>query len=203
MPYTNEWTETLVPGSTPAREIDDKFRLLSLAIKERMEGSGLVADWSADPVVKTAETKGEVTGKKILIGGSSFRELNGTLKAVELNPNFLAVFRGSARVIAPVILPAGVTLKLIEWFVNRGDVTNYTWRLVSVLFASPATESVIATNTDAVAGLHIHSQVLNHTIADSGVYYLDLDTAGAADVNSLFLYGVRLTYDTPDSTKTL
>lgn len=202
MSYSNDWDETLVPGSTPARDIDDKFRLFSNAIKERME-TFLVQDWNADPVEPQEDLVGSVENKTIIIGGSSFRELNGSLKAVELNPNFLAIFRGSARVIAPVILPPGVQLKLIEFQVNRGDVTNYTWRLIAVGFDTTAAETVVASNTDAVAGAHIHSQALTHTVVSNAAYYIDLDTAGAADTDSMRLYAVRLTYDTPDSTKTL
>lgn len=202
MAYTNPWSDTLVPGSTPARDIDDKFRMWSLAVKERME-TFLVKDWNADPVEPQEDLAGTVTGKTIVIGGSSFRELNGSLKAVELNPNFLAVFRGSARVIAPVILPPGVTIKLIELQVNRGDVTNFTWRLIAVGFDTTAVETVVASSTVTNAGMQVFAQALSHTVSAAAAYYVDLDTAGAADVNSMRLYAVRLTYDTPDVTKTL
>lgn len=202
MAYTNPWSETLVPGNTPARDIDDKFRMWSLAVEERME-TFLVKDWNADPVVPQDVINGTVTGKTTTIGGSSFRELNGTAKATELNPNFLAVFRGSAKIIAPVRLPPGVVIKLIEVLVNRGDVTNYTWRLISVDFNTGVAENVIVSHTDAVAGVHVDSQALNHTVSDTAIYYLDLDTAGSADSQSMFLYGFRLTYDVSDATKTL
>lgn len=203
MPYTNTWAETEYPGTTQARDIDDKARLTALAIEERMEDA-LVVDWRADPVVPKDSLLGKKVGKYLLIGCERFRELNGTLKAVELNPNFLAVFRGSARVMAHVHLPPGTTIKLVELMVNRGDVTNYTWRLISVDFANPPTETVLINDAAvATAGFHIRSSaVQNIAVAENKLYYLDLDTAGAADVNSMFLYGARITYDTPDSTKT-
>lgn len=203
MAYSNQWSETEYPGSTQARDIDDKARLTALAIEERME-TFLVKDWRADPVEPQDSLIGKVTGKYLFVGCTQFRELNGSLKAVELNPNFLAVFRGSARVMAHVHLPPGTVIKMLEILVNRGDVTNYTWRMISVDFTAAPAE-VVEFNDAAVAtaGLHVRSSgVVNITVANNKMYYLDLDTAGAADINSMFLYGVRVTYDAANSSQT-
>lgn len=198
MAYSNAWSETSYPGSTQARDIDDKARLTSLAIKERME-TFLVKDWSADPVEPQDGISGKTDGKRLTIGCERFRELNGTLKACELNPNFLAIFRGSARVLASFHLPGGARLTAIEILANRGSVTNYTFRLIAVAFATTIVETIVATNTVATAGLSVYAQAIVHTISPNALYYVDIDTAGAVDTNSMLLYGVRLTYDVDSS----
>lgn len=203
MAYNDLWSSLNVLGSTPARDIDDKFRLFKRALEERLE-TYLVKDVNADPWEPPDELAGTIEGKKLFIGPAAFREHNSSVKATELNDSFLTCFHGSGKIITPVMLPAGVTIKLIEFLVNRGDVTGILWHLNTINFDSPATVAEVASNTDTVAGLHVHSQALNHTVVDSALYQLDLhSTGGVLTTPSWFFYGVRITYDTPDSTKTI
>jgi len=52
MAFTNVWSNVIPAGSDALSTADNQIRQLRLDIQERMDG-GLVADWTADPLVLT------------------------------------------------------------------------------------------------------------------------------------------------------
>lgn len=204
MAYTDAWaTLENIAGTTPANQIDDKFRARFLGIKERM--NEIFVDWTADPVVLKDVIKGAVTGKRMLLTAEHFR-----VTAVGSNATYTTVkatYAGdSGPAIAGIVLPVGATITLIEFLLDVH--VSFAWEFYHTPFATAgaATPTIPAGGSGSVlgGGLQIlSSAVLGITITNSLLYRLKLEAGGSYPQDAFDIYGARITYNTTDVTQTL
>lgn len=195
MAFTRSWT-IRPAGTVQAKQIDDEIRYLREDIEERMEQL-LVDNWSIDPLVLKDSVSGRVFGKTITIPGVAFHKDGGNYNAS--NTGFDASsYTDSDPLIAPLELPVGCTIKLMEVLGNRGSAGSIQVRLHRHAFATVANTVLITTVAVGGAGAQlVESGVLAETIATNAYYTIDVDAPGTAG-NIYYLYAVRITYDTPD-----
>ena len=206
MPYTLPWSGLTVPGSTtPSADIDVKLTNIPDALKERLEDV-LVDDVTDDPWVLKNTAGGPVTGKRLLIPGTMFRERQGGGSDPSLNDIFIGAF-GDAQVMqAPVMLPPGVTVTLVE-FLMRVSSGNVLWEFYNHQFTTPTVTKVVL-ESGSQAGSGVNAVVIGtaapvaHVIAPDRFYHVSLDTATSGGGILLEIYGCRITYNVPSSKET-
>src|SRR5687768_15630398 len=107
MAYVYPFNATLISGSTQAKDIDLAFRNMHSALIERFNDK-LVVDATADPWVLKNSITGFRVNKHIQIPFTSFLTFGGG--ALELLETGALVQGNNNALVAPVILPVGVTV---------------------------------------------------------------------------------------------
>lgn len=208
MPFSDAWNDTDPPGSELAKNIDDHIRKLRLQIDERMEAM-LVEDWAADPLAYLDAVSGKKTGKQILIpfGAFLYGTTGSTSKGVEMHTSYVETYVDTGPMIAPVILPPGVTVTLVELMADKGDTTSVSWQFSYRLFSAGGStddENVIdAGTTFSTAGIQIKATgALTEVIAANTLYWIRVSATGSSG-QAYDLFGARITYDTPAHLNTI
>lgn len=204
MSYTNTWAalRDISGSTTPANQIDDKFRDRMNGLQERLE-TELIQDCEADPWVVQDALKGKVTGKVLVIPHSAFIELAsvGDL-TLAFGSNSMGWVNGDGVMQAAVMLPPGVTVTLVEFLINNGSGT-FNWRFFKHAFSTSShTETNIATGTSATTGDQIVSSGVLAEVIDGGqIYQISCHNTGVTP--SVAVFGARITYNTPSSQQTI
>lgn len=197
MAYTNPWNGAAPTDNDLAASIDDLFRSLKVDFHERM--NVIFEDWTADPLVPKQSAFGAKTGKVLLLSGLAFRfELGDTIDMTDTGIRYTS---GSGPGRAALVLPNGVTITKIEWLVTNEDTGQLDCELLSFDFSvalTPATESSLSTTASGTQ--IVDSGAINIVTVPTKMYLLRIDKSGGAQFT---IRGVKVTYDTPDSTATL
>lgn len=202
MAYGIDWTSLQVDGSTVnANDIDLKLTNIPDALKERLEDV-LVVDVTADPWVLKDVAGGPVTGKRMLIPAFSFQPHQ--LSNSSFNTLGWTVV-GDSDMLASLILPPGVTVTLIEFYVSGLSGTiNWEFNRPQHGAAGGPAEDTIASGSSATSGVHvISSGVISHTIASDRYYNLLIYSSLTSSLPAFILWGARITYNVPSSKETL
>jgi hypothetical protein len=205
MPYTNIWSVVIPAGGVQAKLIDDHIRQLRLDLAERFEDV-LFVDMDTDPIVLKDAVKGKKVDKKLIIG---FAELAKNILGKEyvIDAFKMTAFTDSAVIIYPIKLPPGVTLKRMEIMNDRVDSGSVIFELRKRDFGAgfPTNDSVlVATVTNnGVAGVVVSAPAdFAEVIGDDQIYFITMEATGTAG-HSYNIFGIRLTYDAPDSLSTI
>lgn len=206
MAHTNAWTVTEPPGSTSAKLIDDKMRMLRVDIGDRF--SDIMVDVMADPVVLKPEYRGNVVGKQILIPFASFNcDTSG--KEAEYRAGYLLAFTDTGGMFADAGVPPGCTITKVEVLIDVGDAASVEFDLYSRPFAAGAgrpgsfsLQTSLAHVSTAAGGTALMTSGVIAVVVDAAhIYYIGIEGIGAAG-NSFDIFGARITYDTPDTRNT-
>lgn len=208
MAYTRVWNDNAVVGGTPAAAIDTGFQNFRGDLTERME-SKFITSMTADPWVVKPEILGNVGSKLMLIHHSAFEpsyywDAVGAVSSVTRTSLYVEHSAGAsvaaAILQAPLILPIGVSIIDVQFFVNRNGAVNFTSRLLynSLVPATTVIGSAV-TSSNGFTNIVVSSG-LPHVVEAERFYFLDVSpTLGSAQR----LYGARIRYDTPDCRNTL
>lgn len=198
MPYTNAWVTNHPPGGSPAKDLDAHIQRLRLDLDERL--ATLLVSTTADPIDLKPALKGTKTGKVLVIPHS---HLVGVY--TYLTDGTAEVQSSSGPAYLPISLPPGVTIKEIQFRVDRGTASNIAITTRRRSLISAVAEATIATDiVTTTAGLHTVTTLtadpaLAHVVDANFQYFIRLDWGGGI---SGYFHGVRIIYDTPDSTYT-
>lgn len=206
MPYTRVWTKVNPPGSQAANTADDELRNLREDIEQRI--TSLVTGWDTavptDPIVVKPEILGNVTGKTILLHSSAFDQIEAANTAWT-GTDSTAIKSTAAQVLrAPLVIPVGVTVTLLEVMINWGAGGAHTCKLRYQDFAGGAlvvTDVAAISITSGAATAIYASGALTHVVLANKMYFIEM-TLGVPAV-AAFFNGVRVTYNTPDTRNTL
>ncbi len=197
MPYGITWTSLTRPGTRAANNAAADLTSIPDALKERFEDV-LIVSATADPWVLKDGVLGKVTGKKLIIPHTAFRERTGGVPA-QLADQALTSVGDTGTLYAGIDLPVGVTITLIEFLVTRlsGSVL---WTFYKTAFGVSVASTVIASGAQATGGTQIISSAALTEVTDGSIYYLSLDSNLSGSITPVFLtYGARVIYDTPSS----
>lgn len=202
MPYVIPWTTLTVDGSTTdANDIDEKLTNISQALQERLE-SVLIEDVQADPWVLKPTVGGAVTGKKLIIPHTLFKERTGGATDPTVNDINTSVL-GTAQVMqAPVFVPPGCTITLVEFLVGNMGTGAILWEFFRNAFSISSTKVLLDSGSSATGGVHIISKAVSVLVGADQLYHVSLDTSLNSSGAILLIYGARITYDTPSARET-
>lgn len=196
MPYTNVWSVSVPVGSLPANQIDSAIQQVRLDIAQRLEGA-LIESMSTDPVVAKAAITGKVVGKKILFGPHIFMHRDTTDDGMHENTYVQTDNDKSA--VASLNFPQGVTITKVDVYVDKLLSTNVDFQLQRVAVAT-GTGTDVETTSSVGVGIHIISSGnMAYVVNDTEVVLLRIGFTGGITRQGR-IYGVRVTYNTPDST---
>lgn len=207
MGHTRAWDVTLPPGTTQAKQIDDEIRKVRVDVDERF--ADIMVDTLADPVDLKPQFKGNVDSKQLVIPFPMFNsDTNG--KDTTYHLGYGQAFTDTGPLVAPIILPPGVIMTLVELLIDKGDAASIEMDVMARSFAAGAgrpgsqTANVSLSHvTSAGAGVVIlPTAALNVTIDPAQLYYIVVEAIGPAG-NSFDFYGARVTYKTPDCRNTI
>lgn len=200
MAFTRAWT-IRPAGTIPAKQLDDEIRYTREDIQERMEAA-LFDDWELDPLVLKDEVAGKVTGKQLVIAGIEFVEESAKSHTYIANGSGITAFTDSFALHAAVHVPNGCTITKVEVLGDRVTSGSIQVILYRHAFATVMSATVVTTVAVGGAGAQlVASGVLAEVVGANFYYTLNVEAPGTAG-NSFNLYGVRITYDTPNSTYT-
>jgi hypothetical protein len=202
MAYTRAWSDSNIPGSTQANQIDEEFRASKVDIHERM--NELVVDWTADPVVPLAALKGALLNKILVIPHTSFWATTQT--GLVLTTQYISVQFVTGPLLAGFTLPVNVTLKQLDILCDLRAAVPVDYTIYKTAYTNPPDLSILDSGQIITVGLQVfQSGVISPTEIVSGneIYYISFDQGGTGAVESFRLYGVRAIYDCPDSTATI
>lgn len=195
MAYTNAWVTNVPAGGDPAKTADDHLRRLRLDLDERL--SEIFVDFDADPVVLKDAILGKKTSKYLVVPHSAMVGVN-----TYITDGTAEVLGSAGPAYLPIILPPGVTIKEIEFRVDRGAAVNVAITMRRRQINAVAAEATFATDiVTAVAGPHVVTTLtadpaLAHVVSADFQYYARLDYGGAA---AGYFHAMRIKYDTPSS----
>lgn len=200
MAYQYPFNATLISGSTQAKDIDLAFRNMHSALIERLNDK-LVVDATADPWVLKTSLTGQKTSKKLLIPFTAFLTFGGgELDLVETG----AIARADNNaLVAPVILPQGVTITQVNIFtaIAGGGVR---WLLYKIGAVSPFAKTDVAADSTATQGAQVlTSAALSEVTTGNEMYFLLVDSTTSNIGHFHILYGASVVYDAPAHTNTL
>lgn len=200
MPYTNVWVTNHPPGATtPAKDIDAAIQRLRLDIDERL--ASILVSTTADPVALKPELIGTKVGKWLVVPHSALVGVN-----TYITDGTAEVLGSSGPAYLPIILPAGVTIKEIQFTVNRNIAANVAITMRRRIADGSTAEATFGA-TDIVtttAGVHMVTTLtvdpaLAHVVDAAYQYYARLDYGGSG---AGYFHAMRIRYDTPDSRNT-
>lgn len=203
MSYTRGWSDATPAGSRAANQIDDAIRELKVDLHQRFD-SVLSVDWTTDPVVARPEILGNVTGKKLLIPGYAFQidagfgtgtryVGDGTFSGVSSVFNDPGMF-------CPLFIPVGISIKKLRWRATNVDTNTLSMYLFSVPFTTGTVRTQEVLTTGNTAGDTIYDSGGIDIVADGiKMFHLAIDKSAGATFK---LWGVEVTYDTPDCRST-
>jgi hypothetical protein len=197
MPYSSVWNVTDPAGSVAAKNIDDHIRKLRLQLQERFEDA-LVVSAAADPWVLKPTVSGTQVDLYRLIPFAAF------LNNLEAKENNISIggqmdgFSGAGPWIAPVDIPPGCVITLVEYLVDKHDTSGVTCELKSRVFGNAPAAAVSHSNIlCADLGAKVYpSAALNLTI-DAGRYYFLCLQGGGVGGNSFNIFGARIKFNRP------
>lgn len=196
MPFTNSWSDAIPLDTQLADLIGSDIRQLRQDIHERMT-SVVVKDWTTDPLVLQDSVSGLLTGGLKVIPFTAF--IN-TLAGYDTAAGLVGGEVG-APIAAPLDIPAGCTITLIEWLTDILAATSVTCYLKRRPFASSpgAVGIIVNTPTIAAAGINVvASTALAHLVDANYYYWLELD--GAGTTGHVFRhYATRITFNRPST----
>jgi len=207
MPYSNLWDSNAPPGSQAANTADDEFRKLRLDLEERLE-SKFITDVVVDPWVVRPEILGNVAGKTLILHHSAFMPDvvfdpgtgAPTFTALPLYLEHLATDASTRIIHAALPLPVGITITELATVFNRNGSTNVSCGIDYNDFTNaPAITGVVANGTTA-NGIQLITTGIAHVVLPNKIYYLWMNFIASQPSR---LYGVRVTYTTPDCRNTV
>ena len=208
MARTNEWTTTHPPGTELARNIDDIIRRLRLDIDERMRE--FIPNWADEPgpVVLADVYLGVKTSKQVVYPFNYFNGGGYGSEAVyeTAGGRVLAVV-STGPLFCPIVLPPGVTIRFIDLHVNRGIVFSIDWSLYSRTFGSATAPSPLESKSVITAGNSTSQMQFEDedgiVVDGNTMYYVGVEGFGGIPGASFSVYGLRVTYDTPNNLSTI
>lgn len=200
MAYTNAWSSAAPLGSVPASTVDEEIRKARLDLEERLLDKVFNTPFTADPLVVRPEILGNKTGKTLYIGFAEFAFQNDVAGTINFGND--SNWNGLANTAyAPFILPVGCTITRMKLLADRNG-NNIKWKGLYVPFTlTPTAVDIFAERTLNAGGLQIDdSGALTEVVATLRMYYVRVDPVAATSPK---IYGVEITYDTPDCRNTL
>lgn len=204
MSYTNVWSDTIPPGSTAAKLIDDFMRQVRLDIHERM--NTLVGDWTADPIKLLPANGGAVTGKNIFIHHSAFQNDSSNHDWTRVDVSLSSSVIGTVKFWAPVILPIGATITGVSFNITAGGLLGSSFKLRKFVFnntapgppSSPPVASDIATGVVDNAAFKDYIINFTYVVQNNDVLFLEI----TMNTGCVF-YGAAITYNIDNVGQTL
>lgn len=196
MAYSHVWSDTVPTGSLPANQIDTAIQDLRLDLDERLVPLIFNTPFTADPLVVNPALLGNVTAKHLYVGFDRFYATDADQSNAD---EYRFDTGGGATYRATLDLPVGCTITRAKLQYNStGD--SVTWKVyrvpfvVTIAVAADVFANIVAT----VNAIDISdSGVLNHPVDDAYIYRVK-----AVTVNNARIYGVEITYSTPDCRNT-
>lgn len=208
--YTRNWDSTSPVGSRAANEIDDAIREKLVDIEERVADKlmSLPATRNSADVVVKPEILGNVTGKKLLIPFTDFQPTEddddifyGGVTHVE--PYYLTDNNINRNVAyCGIKLPPGVTITQVDLICDIFEKTSVKAQLYKATVAAGTQSQIGADATRSVAGVGAASIAsLSETLDGTAFYFVR--ATGSVTTGRFKVYGVVVTYTTPDCRNTI
>lgn len=200
MAYQYPFNATLISGSTQAKDIDLAFRNMHSALIERLEDKFVISA-TADPWVLKSTLSGSRVNKQILVPFTAFLTFGGG--QLTLEEQGALVRADNNALVAPVILPQGVTVTSVNFFVGIAG-GGVTWKFYKIASDPPFTKTEIAAGSTSTQGAQVlSSAALSEVPSGNETYYLFIDSTTTQQTHFFVLYGARVTYTTPSHLNTL
>jgi hypothetical protein len=218
MPFAFTWTNVDPADPTAANLLGKDIRDLRAAIQERMDSVFCLGNsWSTSdpthPLVVAPAILGTVAVKTISLHHSAFKVMSGTgiltlteLYAQNTHASAIAIGDNPLTLIAPVVLPQGVTISGASIMVDPRGAGSVAAALDYVTYIAPGAGVVNVTNiaSGGTTGVTIATQgglisPTNNLFAY--VFKVVLNNAPGGDGNRLL--AVQVYYGTPDCRSTL
>lgn len=191
--------ETYPAGTLAANQIDEIVRRTRLEVKELLE-QGVVEDCDEDPVVLKDAVSGRKLSKKLVIPAHAF---NGADSSTPVHA-YRTQDEEANGYWAAIVLPPGVTIRLIEVLFNNGTAGQVDISVKKIAFSVAATETTVWEESDSVGGLHIaDSGAIAEVVSEDAYYVIEIDAPGSSELLAFLLYAVRITYDTESHLTTI
>lgn len=204
MAYTRNWDNTSPAGGSQLSAGDDAIRAMKVDLDERL--SSVFEDIDVDPLALKSTAVGSIgaaTGKQIILGPHEFAPAQDD-DNIAWGADYVTFDNGPNVVMrAPVILPIGVTITLIELLADKSTATQISAVLRGKGFtgtpAAAADKHSAIVRTAAGVGIDSSGALTIAVVADEMLF---MEVTGAIGGNAR-LYGVRITYDASSAAETL
>lgn len=210
MSYTRNFDVTAPPGSELAKNIDNQIRNFRTDVKERLDTILRTVESPAtgekidqDPLQLLKEITGEVTSKKMNIAFGAFAA-SSIGKEYYYDDDKLIAFTDTDVLVAPLILPIGVIVTKVELLADKSSAGTITWKVKWRPFGAGTTQTA-ETVVHTAVGLSVSFTTINpliNGVNENNTYWMAIEGTGTAG-NAFYIYGARVTYDTPSSKNTL
>lgn len=217
MPFAFTWTNVDPADPTAANLLGKDIRDLRAAIQERMDSVFTGGSWATSdpthPLVVAPAISGAVAAKTISIHHSAFKVMGGTgiltlteLYAQNTHASAVAIGDNPLTLIAPVVLPQGVTISGASIMVDPRGAGSVAAAFDYVTYIAPGATVANVTNIASAGTTGVTIAAQGGLISPTSsllayVFKVILNNAPGGDGNRL--YAVQVYYSTPDCRSTL